>query len=140
MRGLKLLRNDAGFTHDRNKIRITYPAGKNMQVKVMFNPGAGRATEIESNVESIWMVFSAQTNSVTVIPLIGPTISGISGNSLNYSGGSGSQFVLLTSNDVATPLASWGLDAISNCAVATASWSRRKTPCAAVSWRESRAG
>lgn len=48
-----------------------------------------------------------QTNTVTVIALTGPTITGISGNSLNYSGGAGAQFVLLKADDVTTPLANW---------------------------------
>ncbi|HQL80318.1 MAG TPA: PA14 domain-containing protein [Verrucomicrobiota bacterium] len=54
-----------------------------------------------------WMVFSAETNTVTVAALIGPTISGITGNTLNYSGGSGSQFVLLSTNNIVAPLANW---------------------------------
>jgi len=54
-----------------------------------------------------WLAFSAETNSVTVTSLVGPTISGISGNSLNYSGGAGSQFVLLTTNVVTAPLTNW---------------------------------
>ncbi len=54
-----------------------------------------------------WREFAAQTNTVTVIALTGPTITGISGNSLNYSGGAGAQFVLLKADDVTTPLANW---------------------------------
>ena len=54
-----------------------------------------------------WMVFSAETNAVTVTALVGPTISGITGNTLNYSGGSGSQFVLLSTNNIVAPLANW---------------------------------
>ena len=55
---------------------------------------------------SSWTVTSA-TNSVTVLALNAPTISGISGNSLNYSGGIGSQFVLLGTNVITAPLTNW---------------------------------
>jgi hypothetical protein len=53
-----------------------------------------------------WTVVSA-TNNVTVRSLSAATISGISGTSLNYSGGVGSQFVLLTTNNISAPLANW---------------------------------
>ena len=55
-----------------------------------------------------WTVVSA-TNTVTVTaPSLGAaTISGIAGTSLNYSGGVGSQFVLLGTNVVSAPLTNW---------------------------------
>jgi hypothetical protein len=55
---------------------------------------------------SNWTVASA-TNSVTVLSLNAPAISGISGNSLNYSGGAGSQFVLLKTADPSLPRSAW---------------------------------
>jgi hypothetical protein len=56
-----------------------------------------------------WTVISA-TNKVTVTSLNAPAISGISGNSLNYSGGVGSQFVLLKTADLSLPLSAWTRD------------------------------
>jgi hypothetical protein len=53
-----------------------------------------------------WTVGSA-TNSVTVSSLSAPAISGISGGNLNYSGGAGSQFVLLKTTDLTQPRIAW---------------------------------
>jgi hypothetical protein len=53
------------------------------------------------------VVFSVATNTVTVTSLSPATISGISGNSLNYSGGLGSQFVLLKTTDLTQPRSAW---------------------------------
>ena len=54
-----------------------------------------------------WVVFSAVTNTVTVTSLSPATISGISGGSLNYSGGVGAQFVLLKTTDPTQPRSAW---------------------------------
>ena len=54
-----------------------------------------------------WVVFSAVTNTVTVSSLSPATISGISGGSLNYSGGVGAQFVLLKTTDPTQPRSAW---------------------------------
>jgi hypothetical protein len=42
-----------------------------------------------------------------VINLASLVISGISGNSINYSGGAGSQFVLLKTTDLTQPRSTW---------------------------------
>jgi hypothetical protein len=42
-----------------------------------------------------------------VINLASPVISGVSGNSINYSGGVGSQFVLLKTTDLTQPKSTW---------------------------------
>ena len=55
-----------------------------------------------------WTVVSATNNITVTAPSLGAAaISGIVGNSLNYSGGVGSQFVLLSTNIVTAPLANW---------------------------------
>ena len=53
-----------------------------------------------------WAINSA-TNTVSVINLVAPVISGISGGGLNYSGGNGSRFVLLKTTDLTQPRAAW---------------------------------
>jgi hypothetical protein len=58
---MQLLRNDAGFTYNRNKIRITYPARKDVHVQVMFDPRSSGAPEIKTDIESIRMIFPAQS-------------------------------------------------------------------------------
>jgi hypothetical protein len=46
--------------------------------------------------------------AITLAPAPTPTtISNISGTTLSYGGGSGSQFVLLGTNNVAAPLTNW---------------------------------
>jgi hypothetical protein len=55
---------------------------------------------------SNWTVASV-TNSVTVLSLSAPAISGISGGTLSYSGGAGSQFVLLKTADPSLPRSAW---------------------------------
>ena len=50
------------------------------------------------------------TNAVSVLNLVAPTISGLSGNSLSYSGGAGLRFVLLKTTDLTQPKIAWTRD------------------------------
>lgn len=52
---------------------------------------------------------NSPSNKLTVnAPALGSvTVSGIAGTTLNYSGGAGSQFVLLKSSDLSTPRSGW---------------------------------
>jgi hypothetical protein len=57
---------------------------------------------------------ASQVNTVTVtvnvVNPVAPVISGISGNSLSYSGGVGAQFILLKTADLSAPMTDWTRD------------------------------
>ena len=64
-----------------------------------------------TQLEISGMYLAAASNHVSFAPMVvvlaPTTISPISGTTLNYTGGAGSQFVLLGTNNVAAPLATW---------------------------------
>ena len=60
MRDGQFLRQDAGFTHNRNKIRIADPTGHYMEVEMMLDPRSGGTTDIETEIVSIGMIFVPQ--------------------------------------------------------------------------------
>ena len=66
-----------------------------------------------------WTAWSAVTNTVTVIndaPVTSMSLAAGPGTNftLNFSGGAGSQFVLVSSTNVATPLTNWTTVATTN--------------------------
>jgi len=56
----KFLRQDAGLTYHRNKIRISNPAGEHVHVQVVFDSCTRRTTEIESEIVTIGMILPPQ--------------------------------------------------------------------------------
>ena len=60
MRDGQFLRQDAGFTHNRNKIRITDPTGHYVEVEMMLDARSGGSTEIETEIVPIGMIFAPQ--------------------------------------------------------------------------------
>ena len=61
----QFFRKGAGFTHNRNKIRISCPSGNHVHVKMVVHAGACRPAEIEAHIIAMGVIFMSQDGLAT---------------------------------------------------------------------------
>jgi hypothetical protein len=76
----------------------SFTGGTGNSINVTFGSTSGNVSVTETNNSGC--TGTLVSKSVTVVPLSPVTIAGISGTSINYTGGSGSKFILLSSGDL----------------------------------------
>lgn len=90
---------------------ISGPAGATVDKytgRVQWTPTALGASLFTVKVTDAWGLPDEKSFTINVVNLTTPvSISGISGQTLNYTGGAGTQFVLLSSTDVSAPRSAW---------------------------------
>ena len=50
-----MLRNDPGFAHHGHEGRIAIPAGNEMKMKMIPDPGTGGLAKIEADIDTLWL-------------------------------------------------------------------------------------
>ncbi len=83
----------------------SFTGGTGSSINVTFGSISGNVSVTETNASGC--TGSTVSKSVTVVALQPVTITGISGSSINYTGGAGLQFILLSSGDLTTLPSVW---------------------------------
>ena len=83
----------------------SFTGGTGSSINVTFGSTSGNISVTETNASGC--TGATVSTSVTVASLLPVTITGISGTNINYTGGAGSQFILLSSGDLTTISSAW---------------------------------
>jgi hypothetical protein len=83
----------------------SFTGGTSSAISVHFGSTSGNVTVTEVNLSGC--TGTAITKAVTVVPLAPVSSVSITGTSINYTGGSASQFVLLSSSNLLTIPSAW---------------------------------
>jgi hypothetical protein len=84
----------------------TFTGGTASSISVTFGSTSGNVSVTETNASGCYG--TPVSKAVTVVAVAQPvTITGISGTTINYTGGAGSQFVLLSSGDLTIVPSLW---------------------------------
>jgi hypothetical protein len=85
----------------------SFTGGTGSAINVTFGSTSGNVSVTETNASGCIGSPVSKSVTVVVVALLPVTITSISGTSINYTGGSGLQFVLLSSGDLTTISSAW---------------------------------
>jgi hypothetical protein len=83
----------------------SFTGGTSSSISVTFGSTSGNVSVTETNASGC--TGSTVSKSVTVVNVLPVTITGISGSNINYTGGSGLRFILLSSGDLTVVPSVW---------------------------------